>query len=84
MDVGYRAGQTLSMVLLDWEKAFDKVDQGSMHEALERMNIPENTDIIKEVYKNPSFKIEIDGEQSEWQKPTIPVPLPDSNDSDVP
>ena len=26
MDVGYRAGQNLSMVLLDWEKAFDKVD----------------------------------------------------------
>ena len=40
MDVGYRAGQKLTMILLDWEKAFDKVDHDSMHRALERMNIP--------------------------------------------
>ena len=41
MDVGYRAGQQLSLSLLDWEKAFDKVDHEAMHTASERMNIPE-------------------------------------------
>ena len=34
MDIGYRAGQQLCLILLDWEKAFDKVDQEQLHKAL--------------------------------------------------
>ena len=33
-------GDKLFMVFLDWEKAFDKVDQEKIIEALERLNIP--------------------------------------------
>ena len=40
MDVGYRAGQKIAMVLVDWEKAFDKVDQEALHVALDRKNLP--------------------------------------------
>ena len=69
MDVGYRAGQSLTLVLLDWEKAFDKVDQEKMHEAIERMNVPEKySNIIRQIYKNPTFMIEIDGQRSGWKQ----------------
>ena len=69
MDVGYRAGQSLTLVLLDWEKAFDKVDQEKMHEALERMIVPTKyTNIIRQIYKNPTFMIEIDGQRSGWKQ----------------
>ncbi len=66
MDVGYRAGHNLTMVLLDLEKAFDKVDHEKMHEALERMNIPTKyNNIIRQICKNLTFMIEIDGQRSE-------------------
>ena len=69
MDVGYRAGQRFSMVLLDWEKAFDKVDQDMLHKALDRMDVPEKyMNLIREAYKNPTFNIQIDGMESEWKK----------------
>ena len=41
MNVWYRAGQQLTMVLLGWETAFDKVKHTRLHQALERMGIPE-------------------------------------------
>ena len=41
MDVVYRGGQQFIMILLDWEKAFDKVDHEAMHDAFQRMGIPE-------------------------------------------
>ena len=69
MDVGYRAGQQLTMVLLDWEKAFDKVKHAKLHQALERMGVPSKyRNLIKQLYKNPTFNIEIDGQHSEWKQ----------------
>ena len=94
MDVGYRAGQSLTLVVLDWEKTFDKVDQEKMHEALERMNIPTKySNIITHIYKNPTFMIEIDGRRSDWKQQQTgirqgcslsPYLLPDSYGSNVP
>ena len=41
------------MVLLDWEKAFDKIDRGTLFEALERMSLhPKIINIIKSIYKD--------------------------------
>ena len=38
----------LLLVFLDWEKAFDKMDQEKMVEAVTRLNIPEKiTDVLK-------------------------------------
>ena len=57
MDIGYRAGQQLILALLDWEKAFDNLDQEAMHEALGRMNLPTKyKNLIRELYKHPTFK----------------------------
>ena len=35
-------GAAMYMLLIDWEKAFDKVDQERLIFALERMGIPQN------------------------------------------
>ena len=40
-DLAEQSGIHLNMALLDWEKAFDKVDQARMAEALRRLDIPE-------------------------------------------
>ena len=69
MDAGYRAGQQLVLVLLDWAKAFDTVDHEALHEALNRMNVPlKMKNVIREIYKNPQFKVEMDGQTSGWKK----------------
>ena len=56
-------------MLLDWEKAFYKVSQEGMFIAMERMGIHNQIIIIvKQLYKNPEFKIEMDGNSSGWYK----------------
>ncbi len=53
----------LHMVPLDWEKAFDKVDRDKLFEAMERMSVhPKRINVIKSLYKNTQFKVEIDGD----------------------
>ena len=55
------------LVLLDWEKAFDKVKHAMLLTALERMNVPTKIiAIIKELYRNPMFKVEMEGRESDW------------------
>ena len=55
------------MVLLDWEKAFDKVKHEKLFEALARMNIPTKIiNMVKALYKNPTFRIEMDNQESAW------------------
>ena len=57
------------LVLLHWDKAFDKVKHDKLFEALERMSIPDKTlKAIKQLYKNPTFRIEMEGRTSEWTK----------------
>ena len=68
IDTSNRAGINLNVVLLDWEKAFDKVSHEGLHIALDRMNIPPKLrSLIMQVYKNPKFKVEIDGIESNWK-----------------
>ena len=40
MDMSERQGTNLTLILLDWEKAFDKIDHDRLLEALGRLNIP--------------------------------------------
>ena len=39
MEIGERAGTKVNMVLLDWEKAFDKISHASLFTAMERQGI---------------------------------------------
>ena len=51
------------MVLLDWEKAFDRIDQKALFEAMERMGIDDKLiRLTSQLYKDPTFKVEMDGE----------------------
>jgi hypothetical protein len=57
------------MVLLDWEKAFDKVTREGLMSALGRMNVhPKLQEVIGAMYKQPTFRVEMDGCASKWHK----------------
>ena len=59
----------LHLVLLDWEKAFDKIDRNKMFEALDRFKVNKKyINIIKSLYKDTQFKVEIEGDSSTWLK----------------
>ena len=58
MDIAEASGDNLILLLLDWEKAFDKVDQNELINAVERFNIPSETlDELKKIYTSPLFCI---------------------------
>ena len=57
------------MVLLDWEKAFDKVKHDKLFEALYRMNVPDKfNNVIKALYRTPTFKVELENMESQWTR----------------
>ena len=52
------AGLETHILLLDWEKAFDKVSQKKLLTALTRIGIPPKiVAMIKAIYDNPQFSI---------------------------
>ena len=52
------AGDTFHTLLLDWEKAFDKVDHDRLIMALTRLGIPPKIiNLIKAIYTNPCFTV---------------------------
>ena len=54
---GQGTKNTLHMVLLDWEKAFDKVDRDKLFESMERMSVhPKIISAIKSLYKTHNLK----------------------------
>jgi len=51
-------GDKFFMLFLDWEKAFDKVDQKKLINALYRLNIPAKIlKIIESFYRDPKFRV---------------------------
>ena len=69
LDLGERSNRKINLVLLDWEKAFDKVNQEGLFVAMRRMGIDEKLiALTKQVYKHPTFKIELEGRSSTWRK----------------
>ena len=58
----------IQLLTLDWEKAFDKIDQDALFEAMERMRIdPKLIRLTKQLYKNPTFKVEMGNQTSGWK-----------------
>ena len=65
-EYGEGTGKQMIMVLLDWEKAFDKVDRQGLFRAIERMNIHEDPiQAVTSLYHNTQFTVESDGNTSE-------------------
>ena len=57
MDFHEAAGSKLLVTLRDWEKAFDRVDQKKLLEALTRLSIHDKLlTAINSLYTNPRFR----------------------------
>jgi hypothetical protein len=68
-EFGERTKDDILMVLLDWEKAFDKVDRRGMFVALERMGVSDKLIRgVKNLYSKTEFMVEIEGDRSEWKE----------------
>ena len=68
-DFAERAGYDGTLLFLDWAKAFDKVDQGTLIAVLESYNIPHSLmKVLRSIYADPEFKVRIDGRDSDWHK----------------
>ena len=62
IDIAEASRGKLFMTFLDWEKAFDTIDQGELISAVGRMNVPEETiEELKAIYNDIRFCIK-DGE----------------------
>ena len=62
-------GEPLTMIFLDWEKAFDKVYQDELINAVRRMNVPEKMlNALESFYRNPRFRIKDREGKSSWRK----------------
>ena len=73
-EYGEKTNNDLIMLLLDWEKAFDKVDREGLHIALERMGVPTKLrKLVREIYRRTEFKVEIDGKGSNWKEQIIGI-----------
>ena len=57
-EIHEEAGLELVAILLDWEKAFDKIHQGRLLDALKRIGIPlKMVRVIEAIYRNPKFSV---------------------------
>jgi len=58
----------LFLVFLDWEKAFDRIKQDKLMEALSRMGFPPcYINAIQSLYNNPTFCVKIGEFESTWR-----------------
>ena len=55
------------MVFLDWEKAFDKVDQRAIKYALKKNNVHDKLiNAVAQIYTKPELNITLEGYTSKW------------------
>ena len=56
-------------ILLDWEKAFDKIHQGRLLDALKRTGLPlKMVRVIEAIYRNPKFSVKEMGKRSSQRR----------------
>ena len=62
IDIAEVSGDKLFLTFLDWEKAFDTIDQEELINAVGKMNVPEETiEELRAIYNDIRFRIK-DGE----------------------
>ena len=67
LEFGESTQNKLYPVLLDWEKAFDKVDRTQLFNSMKRMGVDQKLiDITKSLYRETVFCVELDGYTSDW------------------
>ena len=68
IDKGESTGTKTLLVLLDWEKAFDKVKHGAIRSALKRYGVSRDlTEMIMALYEKPTFFVEQNGIASDYK-----------------
>ena len=68
MDISERTGANLSLVLLDWKMAFDKVNQTKLLQALRRLKVPPRMlKTIGHIYSTPKFRVATGGHSSTFR-----------------
>ena len=67
MDKAERAGEPLGVVLLDWEKAFDKVTRTSLLKTLHRYRVPlQLIRLVESLYQHTNFAVRFRNRTSDW------------------
>ena len=68
MDKAERAGDPLGIILLDWEKAFDKITRTSLIHTLRRFQIDEKViSLVESLYADTQFYVNFNGGSSTYQ-----------------
>eukprot|EP00975_Prorocentrum_lima_P062975 12888665-Prorocentrum_lima.AAC.1 len=56
-DIGESTKPPVSVILLDWEKAFDKIRHDRLLQSLERLAVPTPLlAAVRSIYTNPTFQ----------------------------
>ena len=67
-DMAEASHENIIFTFLDWEKAFDKVDQQRMIQALARLNPPPKMlRVLQSLYQAPKFRAKFNEETSEFK-----------------
>ena len=67
-DYAEASGDSLILTFLDWEKAFDKVDQKRMIQAMARLNVPNKMlNVLQSLYRRPKFRAKFNEEASDFK-----------------
>ena len=65
IDYAEQTGECTILLLLDWEKAFDKVRHEALFFTLKRLNVPGNIQrAIENIYNDIEFMVRTDGDTS--------------------
>ena len=60
MDKAERSGTNLGIILLDWEKAFDKISHSSLLHTMRRYRLPPRfLNLLTNIYKEPNFYVSL-------------------------
>ena len=67
-DISEKSRTSSTLILLDWEKAFDKVSHSKLLETWRRLLIPDKlVNLISSFYYNPQFKVKSGADESTWR-----------------
>lgn len=67
-DISEKSRLSSTLILLDWEKAFDKVSHKKLIETLRLLLIPEKiVNLISSFYSKPQFKVKTGADESTWR-----------------
>ena len=78
-DIADKSRSSSSLILLDWEKAFDKVSHAKLIETRHRLLAPQKIiQLIASFYSNPQFQVKSGQDESAWRSQTTSIGCPRS------